>query len=113
MRELRLLARKQLRDRLSAGDGPRAGVGSDAPHARWEGFDLHAGVAVPAGHRARLEQVCRYALRPPVTGERLTVDGDGQVVLQLRHRWADGTTHLRFAPTAFLERLAVLVPRPR
>ena len=35
------------------------------------------------------------------------------MVLQFRHPWADGTTHLVFAPTAFLERLAVLVPRPR
>ena len=57
--------------------------------------------------------VCRYVLRPPVTGDRLSVDADGRVVLQLRHPWADGTTHLRFEPTAFLERLAVLVPRPR
>ena len=38
---------------------------------------------------------------------------DGQVVLQLRHLWADGTTHVAFTPTAFLARLAVLVPRPR
>lgn len=100
-------------ERLGAGGATRTGHGPDAPHARWEGFDLHAGVVVPAGHRARLERVCRYALRPPVTGERLSVDAGGQVVLQLRHPWADGTTHLRFAPTAFLERLAVLVPRPR
>jgi hypothetical protein len=99
--------------RLGQAGGARGGVGPDAPHARWEGFDLHAGVAIPAGHRARLERVCRYALRPPVTGERVSVDADGQVVLHLRHPWADGTTHLRFAPTAFLERLAVLVPRPR
>ena len=35
------------------------------------------------------------------------------MVLQLRHRWADGTTHVVFEPTAFLARLAVLVPRPR
>jgi hypothetical protein len=48
-----------------------------------------------------------------VTGDRLSVDADGRVVLQLRHPWVDGTTHLRFEPTAFLERLAVLVPRPR
>ena len=34
-------------------------------------------------------------------------------VLQLRHPWADGTTALTFEPTAFRERLAVLVPRPR
>ena len=54
-----------------------------------------------------------YALRPPVTDERLRVGDDGQVVLQLRHPWADGTTHLVFQPSAFLERLAVLVPRPR
>jgi len=48
-----------------------------------------------------------------VTGDRLSVAVDGQVVLQLRHPWMDGTTHLRFDATAFLERLAVLVPRPR
>ena len=63
--------------------------------------------------RARLERVCRYALRPPVAGARLQLAAEGQVVLQLRHPWADGTTHVAFAPTAFLERLAVLVPRPR
>jgi Putative transposase len=28
---------------------------------------------VPAGQRERLERVCRYALRPPVTPERLVV----------------------------------------
>ena len=82
-------------------------------HARWEGFDLHAAVRVPAGQRDRLERVCRYALRPPVAGARLRVAADGQVQLQLRHPWADGTTHVSFAPTAFLARLAVLVPRPR
>ena len=104
-------------ERLGEAGGEEAGgrptaSGPETPHARWEGFDLHAGVAVP-GHRARLERLCRYVLRPPVTGDRLSVDADGRVVLQLRHPWADGTTHLRFEPTAFLERLAVLVPRPR
>jgi Putative transposase len=38
---------------------------------------------------------------------------DGQVVMQLRHRWTDGTTHLVFDPVEFLGRLAVLIPRPR
>ncbi len=84
----------------------------DTPHARWESFDLHAGVVVP-GHRERQERLCRYVLRPPVTGDRLAVATDGRVVLRLRHPWADGTTHVAFEPTAFLERLAVLVPRPR
>ncbi len=82
-------------------------------HARSNGFDLHAGVAVPAGQRERLERVCRYALRPPVARERLSVTDTGQVRLQLRQRWADGTKHLSFDPVEFLGRLAVLVPRPR
>ncbi len=33
-----------------------------ACHARWEGFDLHAAVRVPAGQRDRLERVCRCVL---------------------------------------------------
>ena len=37
----------------------------------------------------------------------------GDVAVQLRRPWADGTTHLVFEPRAFLARLAVLVPRPR
>jgi hypothetical protein len=84
-----------------------------ACHARWNGFDLHAGLLVPAGDRDRLERVCRYALRPPVSDERLYVAPTGDVVLRLRRSWDDGTTDLVFTPTAFLERLAVLVPRPR
>ena len=84
----------------------------DGCHARANGLDLHAGLVVPAGHRERLERVCRYALRPPVARERLSVTGDGQVRLQLRQPWADGTTHLLFDPIEFLGRLAVLVLRP-
>ncbi len=82
-------------------------------HARGNGFDLHAGVIVPARDRARLERICRYALRPPVAHERIRLTSAGQVLLELRHRWADGTTHLLFDPLELLERLATLTPRPR
>jgi hypothetical protein len=81
--------------------------------ARWYGMDLHAGLVIPAGQRDRLERVCRYVLRPPVTSERLALTADGQVRLALRQPWADGTTHVVFEPVEFLGRLAVLVPRPR
>jgi hypothetical protein len=81
--------------------------------ARQDGFDLHAALRVRAGRRERLERVCRYVLRPPVAQDRVTVTSEGQVRLALRHAWSDGTTHLAFDPVAFLERLAVLVPRPR
>jgi hypothetical protein len=40
-------------------DGPR--------RAHLEGFDLHADVWVPANSRARLEQLGRYVLRPPLS----------------------------------------------
>ena len=60
-----------------------------------------------------LERLCRYALRPAVGQQRLRISPDGQVVLKLRRRWANGTTHLMFDPVELLERLAALVPRPR
>jgi hypothetical protein len=58
-------------------------------------------------------RLCRYALRPPIAADRLHLTADGQVILDLRHRWADGTTQLRFEPVELLERLAALTPRPR
>ena len=64
------------------------------------GVRLHAGIIAPAGHTRRLERLCRYALRPPVAEDWLQVTPDQQVVLRLRHRWSDGTTHVVFEPTA-------------
>ncbi len=80
--------------------------------ARQQGFDLHAGIVVPAGSRDRLERLCRYALRPAVGQDRLQLTPDGKAVLELHRRWTDGTTHLVFHPVELLERLAALTPRP-
>jgi hypothetical protein len=89
-------------------------VVSNAPrHAHLDGFDLHANVAVPARDRARLEQLCRYLLRPAVSQDRLQLLGDGRVLLALKTAWADGTRHLLFEPLELLEKLAALTPRPR
>lgn len=52
-------------------------------------------------------------LRPPLAQERLHRTSDGEIWLTLRHRWADGTTRLRFDPLELLERLVALTPRPR
>jgi hypothetical protein len=82
-------------------------------HAAHTGFDLDAGVVVPAADRAHLERVCRYALRPPIAHDRIRLTSEGDVLVELRHRWRDGTTHLRFHPMELLERLASLTPRPR
>lgn len=88
--------------------------GSGAPcHAHIAGFDLHAGVAVPAGDRQRLEHLCRYVLRPPIAQDALSIDPDGRVRLALRRPWRDGTRALLFDPLDFLGRLAALTPKPR
>jgi hypothetical protein len=99
----------------------RVGADPDAPwvdrhgplHAHDAGFDLHAGVTVAAGDRPRLERLCRYICRPPLGQHRLQRLGDGRIAVALQRTWADGTSHLVFTPGELLERLAVLVPRPR
>jgi len=79
--------------------------------ARIDGFDLHADTTVRARSRDRLERLCRYLLRPPLSEERLERCGE-QIRLELKSTWRDGTTHLLFEPIELLERLAALVPRP-
>jgi hypothetical protein len=58
-------------------------------------------------------QLCRYITRPAIANERLKRNRAGQVVLQLKSPYKDGTTHIVLEPLKFMERLAALVPRPR
>ena len=51
--------------------------------------------------------------RGPLSNERLSLDGDGLVVHELKRPFRDGTTHCLFEPLDFLARLVALVPRPR
>ena len=55
----------------------------------------------------------RYTLRPPIAADRLRLTPEGQVLLERKRPWPDGTTHLAFDPTELLERLAAITPRPR
>jgi len=77
------------------------------------GYSVHAGVRVPARDRMRLERLARYAGRPPLASERLSLLPDGRLLYRLKHRWRDGTTHVIYEPLELLERLAALVPPPR
>ena len=77
------------------------------------GFSLHAGVRCETHQRKELERLCRYITRPAIANERLKQDGAGNVVLQLKSAWRDGTTHIRMSPLEFMQRPAALVPRPR
>ena len=69
------------------------------------GFSLHAGVRSGAHQRKALERRCRYITRPArVAFERLKRNGEGQVVLQLKSAWRDGTTHIVMSPLEFMQR---------
>src|ERR1700675_4405559 len=60
-----------------------------------------------------LERLCRYITRPAIANHRLTRNPAGQVVLQLKSPYRDGTTHIVLSPLEFMQRLGALVPRPR
>ena len=66
-----------------------------------------------ARQRKELERLCRYITRPAIANERLQRNRAGQVVLQLKSPWRDGTTHIVMSPLQLMQRLAALVPRPR
>jgi hypothetical protein len=77
------------------------------------GFSLHAGVAVKACQRDKLERLCRYICRPPVSEKRLFLTSRGEIGYTLKTPYRDGTTHVIFEPLDFIARLAALVPPPR
>ena len=55
----------------------------------------------------------KTAVRSGRISERLKRNRAGQVVLQLKSAYRDGTTHIVMSPLEFMQRLAALVPRPR
>jgi hypothetical protein len=80
--------------------------------ANARGFSLHAAVRWGADQRQQLEHLCRYITRPAIANERLKHNRAGDVVLQLKSAFKDGTTHVILSPLEFMQRLAALVPRP-
>jgi len=78
-----------------------------------QGFSLHADTWCGPQQRQKLERLCRYITRPALGHKRLRRTPGGEVVLQLKTPYRDGTTHLVMSPLEFLQRLAALVPRPR
>ena len=78
-----------------------------------QGFDVHAGVTVPAHARDALERLLRYLARAPLPLARLSLRGNGNVVVDLKRTWSRGTVAIEYTPMAFLARLAALVPPPR
>jgi len=77
------------------------------------GFSVHANVCIPARDRMRLERLARYAGRPPLATERLSLLPDGRLLYRLKRRWRDGASHVIFEPLDLVAKLAALIPPPR
>ena len=81
--------------------------------ANVDGFSVHANVSLPAHRRAKLENLCRYMLRPPLSVERLERLTSGRLAYRMKTPWRDGTTHVIMSDDELVEKLAALVPAPR
>ena len=81
------------------------------------GFSLHCATAVKTTDRRGLERLVSYMARGPLANERVTLTGHGKVgvkvKLKLKTNYSDGTSHLLFTKSEFIERLAALIPFPR
>jgi hypothetical protein len=81
--------------------------------AQDHGFNLHAATRVAANDQQGRLTLCKYILRPPLANDRLKILDDGNVRLEFKKPWSDGTACVDLAPLAFIARLAALVPPPK
>ena len=84
-------------DSMDAFEGPRCAMVS--------GFSVHANICVEARDRLRLERLMRYAARPAVATQRVTVLPDGRLHYRLKRPWRDGTTAVVFERQDFIAKL--------
>ena len=81
--------------------------------ARDHGFNLHAATKVAANDKQGRVTLCKYILRPPLANDRLKILDEGNVRLDFKKPWSDGTTSVDLEPLALIARLAALVPPPK
>ena len=78
------------------------------------GFSLPAKVRIEAKDRNGLARLFRYCARPIYAAERLSWQDEGRCLCyQLPKPLPNGQTQLHLKPEEFLDRLAMLLPRPR
>jgi len=86
---------------------------TDRRCTRYLGFSLHADVRISQLCPDRLERLVRYVARGPICNDRLDLTSDGRVVYKFKRKWKNGARAVVLSPTAFIERLCALIPRPR
>jgi len=65
---------------------------------------IQAATRVAANDKEGRERLCRYVLRPPLANERLKILDDGDVRLDFKRPWTDGTSSVKLAPLALRSR---------
>lgn len=80
--------------------------------ANYGGFSVHAARVVENDDRPGLRKLISYIARPAISLERLSLTERGEIKVEIKTPWPDGTTALILSPTEMLERLAALVPYP-
>jgi hypothetical protein len=107
-------------------------VGKGVLCGQAHGFNLQAATRVAANDKDGRERLCRRwarakrawgggragrpkrraatdILRPPLANDRVSVLDDGNVRLDFKRAWSDGTSAVELAPLALITRLAALV----
>ena len=76
--------------------------------AQDHGFNLHAATKVAANDKQDRLTLCKYILRPPLANDRLKLLDDGDVRLDFKKPWSDGTTSVQLQPLAAENRTFLL-----
>jgi len=77
------------------------------------GFSLHANVCIDAGKKHKLQKLCRYLMRPPLSLERLYRTVKGDIGYRLKKVWSDGTEAVLFSEFELIEKLIGIIPPPK
>jgi hypothetical protein len=74
------------------------------------GFNLHAATKVAANDKKGRENLCKYILRPPLANDRLKILDDGNVRLEFKRPWSDGTRRWTLRRSPSLRAWRPLIP---
>lgn len=78
-----------------------------------QGFNIHARVFIRGNDREKLQGLCRYIMRGPLSRERLTRVSEDKVAIRFKKMWDSGATHVVYTNLEFIEKLIALIPPAR
>ena len=94
------------------GQAAKDSEGGVAPVNGAYAFHLFVGNAIEVEERPQLQQLVDYVLAPPFLDKQFRINGQGNLVFQLKRRRHDTSAEVEFEPNEALDRFAELVPRP-